>query len=346
MTTNKKIVDFPDLQNIEAEAAALIARLDNDDISAEEVRQLREWTQTSQQHRAAIERMAAIWGESDILARLRDYPPVKATHKPRGVTRRYAGVAAALLLMTAGAGFYASVFSQSKAYSESFETALGEQHDIALPDGSSILLNTNSSLEISYTKAARQISLNRGEAFFDVAADPLRPFRVAAGEGVVEAVGTAFAVRLDETEEIKVTVAEGRVALSALGRQPQLRGETSAQPVEPKKELLEVAANQRAVFAQKVQSLESVEDAAMNRALSWRKGVLIFAGDPLRDVVNEITRYADVEIIIADPALMDTPVGGYFRIGEVDAMLRSLEISFDVQVDRESRNRIVLRKGA
>ena len=136
------------------------------------------------------------------------------------------------------------------------------------------------------------------------------------------------------------------MALSALGRQPQRRGETPAQTVEPRQELLEVAANQRAVFAQKVQSLESVEDAAMNRALSWRKGVLIFAGDPLRDVVNEITRYADVEIIIADQALMDTPVGGYFRIGEVDAMLRSLEISFDVQVERESRNRIVLRKGA
>lgn len=340
----KSIVDFPDLQALEAEAAALIARLDQGDMAAEEIAEVRGWMAKSPQHRASLERMAAIWGASDILGGLRDYPPVEAVPEPKGVNRRYAGIAAAFLFLAIGAGLYTTLSTTPKAYQGAYETARGEQREMSLPDGSNLILNTNSSIEINYSKSGREISLARGEAFFEVSKDAARPFRVSAGDGVVEATGTAFSVRLSEAKEIEVTVAEGTVALSAFSFEPEIHDEHSDARVATETEFIELVANQRAVFAQRVESLESVEDAALDRALSWRRGVLIFAGDPLNEVVDEITRYADVEIVIADPSLMERPVGGYFRIGEVDAMLRSLEAGFGVRVEREDEKKIILRK--
>ena len=344
MTTRKTIIEFPNFEALEAEAAGFIARLDHGDMTSDEISEVRAWAAQSAQHRAVLEHLAAIWGEAEILTALADYPPVEVEKKRLSVTRRYAGLAAGFALLAIGAGVFGTMSLGPKAYRGGFETAIGEQREVELPDGSKILLNTASAIDIHYSTTTREITLSRGEAFFDVAHDRNRPFRVAAGDGVVEAVGTAFSVRLNGREEVQVTVEEGRVALSSFQRAST---EFATAPVEhtaPKAELLEVAANQRAVFAQSVESIESIEEAAMERALSWRKGVLIFAGDPLRDVVDEITRYTDVEIIIADPVLMKTPVGGYFRIGEIDAMLRSLEAGFGVTVDRESRDRIVLRK--
>jgi transmembrane sensor len=91
-----------------------------------------------------------------------------------------------------------------------FQTAIGEQAAVGLPDGSSFDLNTNSRVWVDYSKRARVVYLERGEAFFKVAHDPLRPFWVHAGDRRVRAVGTAFNVYL-RPRGAEVTVREGTV---------------------------------------------------------------------------------------------------------------------------------------
>ncbi len=80
----------------------------------------------------------------------------------------------------------------------------------------------------------------------------------------------------------------------------------------------------------------------MEKRLSWREGVLNFAGDPLEVVVNEISRYTTVSIEIADPAVRATRIGGRFPIGETDAMFDALEANFGLRVTRLSHDRVLV----
>src|SRR5690606_23127337 len=95
-------------------------------------------------------------------------------------------------------------------------TEVGEHRTFSLPDGSTITLNTNSELKVTYDKDFRNIRLLRGEAHFEVARDLDRPFLVYAGNGLVRAVGTAFTVFIHDPKEVEVTVTHGVIEVSAL----------------------------------------------------------------------------------------------------------------------------------
>lgn len=103
---------------------------------------------------------------------------------------------------------------QPPGYSAEYRTAIGEQQDVSLPDGSSILLNTHTSLNVQFSKERRSVFLDAGEAHFEVAHDPDRPFVVATKVGVVRAVGTAFTVYVRDDEETEGTVTDGVVEVS------------------------------------------------------------------------------------------------------------------------------------
>src|SRR5690606_37104964 len=94
-----------------------------------------------------------------------------------------------------------------------YETTVGGQSTVELLDGSMVTLNTNSSMEVLYSSTGRSVVLNRGEGYFSVEPDDKRPFRVAAGGRVFEAVGTAFNVRLEPDNDIKMMVTEGQVGV-------------------------------------------------------------------------------------------------------------------------------------
>ncbi|RLA51307.1 MAG: hypothetical protein DRR42_10690, partial [Gammaproteobacteria bacterium] len=158
------------------------------------------------------------------------------------------------------------------------------------------------------------------------------PFFVHASKGVATAVGTAFTVRMHE-DKLEVTVAEGRVALSGLLETEISRRDDPLSPVDP---VMEVTAGQNAIFDEKVEHIEYLEPSALNRKLSWREGVLAFSGEPLSNVIADISRYTDVTIEIRGEDLRGLPVAGYFKVGEVEAILQALELMADVKVERVS----------
>ena len=106
-------------------------------------------------------------------------------------------------------------------------TGLGEQHSEVLPDHSVVELNTQSEIRVGFTTAERRVELVRGEAFFDVAKDPARPFIVMTDLATAKAVGTRFSVYRAQSGTI-VTVAEGRV----LVLDKQAKADTSANSAE------------------------------------------------------------------------------------------------------------------
>jgi len=252
-------------------------------------------------------------------------------------------IAASISAVMLGSGVYFLNHNNPALQAGEFVTQIGEQKTIELVDGSSVILNTGSLIEVAFSKDERGIRLVRGEAYFAVSKDKRRPFVVYAASSAVKAVGTAFTVRV-RSQALEVTVEEGRVALLSIPNPASAGGdilENAAQsPV------TELTAGQSVVFDKQVEDLELMQSAELNRKLAWRQGILAYAGDPLEDVIDDISRYTDLKIEIVDPALRSLPIGGYFKVGETDALFDSLELTFGITVERVHTGYIRLSSGA
>lgn len=227
----KQILEFPDREAIEQQAAEWLIRLDGDTpLAPLEIEALREWMHRSPAHKAELNSFGDFWSSQSLVAlpiTLEDLyqsqpaPPVKTWQwrAPQFTGLATFALVGLLLIFT---------LSDNSTNNGLYAAAVGEQRQLELPDGSVIYLNTNSQVQIDYTDTTRNIVLLQGEAHFDVAKNPERPFNVYAGGGLVQAVGTAFTVFFKDDEAIDVTVTEGKVALSALSiKQGQLQVATT-----------------------------------------------------------------------------------------------------------------------
>lgn len=350
MTEADNIYLLPDLKKSEAEAAEWVARLEGGEMTVADHAAFTRWRTESEHNRDAFERYAGLWDGLDVLGALSDYAS-KDVYAPPPLRRRLIAalpaLAAVLIAVVAIGVFFAGrqgfewgapgFDAPSSSFAANYQTKVGGHETIALPDGSRLTLNTDSQIAARFTATERRIQLLRGEAFFEVAHDKSRPFSVYAGDGVVRAVGTAFSVRLKD-DKLDVMVSEGRVALAA--RTPPA-GKQNART--PGSAVMELTAGQSAVFAARnVEVLEHVTPAEIDRKLSWREGMLAFAGEPLSDVVVEVGRYSDVDIEIRGDELRDIPIAGYFKAGEVDAFVEALHIMTGIEVTETAPGHLAL----
>jgi transmembrane sensor len=308
-------------------AADWVARLDAN--PSEENRQAFErWKAESETNRQAADRLSGLWSELDALAELRSIVEPGVTARPArrtpGADRRrrvWAAAAAAAAMIAVATPFIWTTFGPGRA--ETYVTPIGKQRTINLADGSTVQLNTNSELEVRLRRHARDLVLTRGEAFFEVAPDHSRPFTVHTREGSVRAVGTAFAVRLDPGA-LRVTLTRGTVRLERPGAVSQSGGDVLT---------AQAGAHPEATITPQAVRRETVSSQQIARELSWRQGVLVFDGQTLPKVIEDVGRYTDVQIEIADPSLRALKVGGYFDAGDVSAMLEALQSGFGVHVE-------------
>ena len=324
------IIPLPHSDDSEQQAARWIMRFDDGDVSAEDRALFQAWYDKSEQNKEAMERLSQLWDSLDGLEEFNEYAAcddvavARLQERPGAVTQRAwkSGFAASIAVLCCVIAYY--FFADAgKYFNGAYQTAVGEQKTIALPDGSSIILNTNSAVDVEFTRHSRYVRLIKGEVFFDVAPDPATPFAVHVGKGSVTALGTAFAVRLYD-EQFTVVVAEGRVALAAL---PAMVEPGESNPV------VEVVASQVALFDRRVERHRSVSADTLARKLDWQDGVLAFKGEPLEQVIADISRYTDLSINIHDEALRQRPIAGYFKVGEIDALFDALKIMADIDVD-------------
>lgn len=322
------IVALESAEEIEAQAASWLTTLGRDEVTDTDRKKFQTWLAQSERHRRAFNNLSAMWDDLAILKDLNDIAEATPSNNgiPFGLHRRtFMAAAASLGVMTIGGAFF-TYMRRTSVQSGAYATAIGEQKMINLADGSTVQLNTDSRVEVALTKTHRVIQLTKGEAHFVVAKHKHRPFLVQAAGGVVTAVGTAFTVRVRANKALEVTVEEGRVTLGAAAE------EAIASPM--RTELAELTAGQNAIFTEKIDQLAQMAASEINRKLSWRQGLLAYSGEPLSEVIDDISRYTELHIEISDPALRSLPVGGYFSVGEVDALFDSLEVTFGLKIER------------
>jgi transmembrane sensor len=345
MTDKGRILAFPDAAAIEADAAAWVARFDAGDVSAKDQAAFQEWLVRSTLHREAIADYGKLWSEFDALrlltgpdatgragGRVDNHPALFERAKPW-----LAACAAAVIAVAGGAVFFhpklqasAKTGSQLAARISplparlSFETTVGGQRRITLADGSTVILNTNSRLDVDFAGKGRDVHLTRGEAYFDVVHDKSRPFTVYANNYVVRDIGTAFDVHLSNAGVVEVGVTKGSVEVAPANDRPDSG---------LAKSLGVLTAGQDIVLGQKVERAEAVSSADIDRKLAWRQGQLNYSGQPLGEVLADISRYSNIKIELADPALENLPVVATFRIDQIQAIFAALESNFGVHAE-------------
>lgn len=175
---------------------------------------------------------------------------------------------------------------ESPAAQRAYQTAIGERTRVSLPDGSVMDLDTGSRVEVAYSAGTRLVRLQQGQALFEVAHQPRRPFVVQAAGDTITAVGTRFNVRLDG-DRLNVTLLEGKVnvrtAATASGGPPST-------PVP-------VSAGQKLTLRPGSVAELAVIDPLLEA--SWLKGRLIFKDETLAQAVAEINRYSAKPIVVA-----------------------------------------------
>jgi transmembrane sensor len=309
----------------EQAAAAWIARRDSGEWGETDAAAFNEWLAASPSHRVAYYRLNAAWQETGRLqALVGNTPPVPKRPELSERQLRWRSLAAAVVLAV---GVTLVVFKATNVPRGTHATVIGGMERVPMVDGSRVTLNTNSQVSIALSEHERRVELKHGEAFFEVAKDPNRPFVVVAGDKRIIAVGTAFSVRHDG-DDLKLIVSEGTVRMETPSKHIKPPGPLSAGSI--------VRARRDAMLVQK----EAMAD--IERTLSWRNGVLTFRDTALSSAIAEFNRYNTRQIVIEDERVAALQIGGIFRATQPEAFVRLLSEGFPIQVVMDDE-RIVLR---
>ena len=332
-------------------AASWVVRLGSDQRTRADEEAFRSWMEEDPAHAQAFADCTALWDGVRHLAASDDghraLRPLRTPARVIGrVTRRTAVFGGTGAVAAAAAGIAAFVVLGRE---QMLQTMPGEQKRVRLADGTGVLLNTDSRLRVKLSKSERRLYLDRGQAFFQVAKDRDRPFRVFAGRDEVRALGTAFEVRRVGSD-VLVTLEEGRVAIYRDGnprdeppyksgrRQSRSLPEAALTKVEP---AVVLTPGEQAW----VRSAEpvSVRQVDLRKVQAWRYGRMILDDATLGETVVDLNRYGGVQIILADPKLASIRVSGVFHTGRPDDFVDAVTSAFPVEIARQDENTIVLK---
>ncbi|MET3837881.1 transmembrane sensor [Brevundimonas sp. UYEF29] len=316
-----------DVDTRRKEAADWFARLNQRTVTTADVRGFSDWRRDPENARA-FSRVEAMWEAAGTLAKNPDMANLtrdaaaaaKSARKPKLATGRLIpiGVVGALTLAL-GAGGVLWMSQQPTRYA----TAVGEQRTIQLEDGSRITLDTGSEVAVRFTGGRRSVTLNNGQAMFDVEGDPARPFIVAAGDTRVTAIGTRFDVRRSGTGA-RVILVEGRV---------DVRREAAADgrwALSPGQEVTTSAPR------------PTIATANVPASTSWTSGRLTFENTPIAEAVAEVNRYSREPIELRDSRISSVQVSGVFNAGDIDGFVAALSDLYALQSTKAEDGRIVL----
>ena len=296
-------------------AAGWFARQRSGEMTADDRATLRAWLEEDPTHRIAYLSVRRAWGGA---AALRGDPQVleirqQWSRQPGwGVVAQVAAACLALVLVSSVG--WRVITGPRPLTDQAYRTAVGQRSVVKLPDGSEVTLNTDTVLRTRADKDRRLVYLERGQAFFEVAKDRGHPFVVTAAGRTVTALGTAFDVRVD-AGAFTVTLVEGKVRVEA------------PVPASGPQRAVNFRATEMTAGSQLVATAREpwrVAPANVVVETSWTRDILIFDDEPLSEVVDELNRYSGKKLVIADPAIAETPISGTFRSGDVDSFVRTI----------------------
>jgi transmembrane sensor len=311
-------------EEVRVEAATWIARLRDErgpDVEAE----LQQWLGESAEHQRAFKRMAQVWEQAGNI-RMRARADVSATRRGRSRFSPWAAAAAAALL---------AVITITTVYwrENVFTTAIGQQRVRVLQDGTQVVLNTDTRIEVNYDERFRRVRLVRGEARFDVSKRPAWPFLVSVGDQEIRALGTSFIVRHDNDQDLSVTLVDGRISVAPVA------GNGEAPPQAPQV----LAPGQRLVISR--HHSPAVDRPELRRVTAWERGRVEFDATPLEDAATEMNRYTTTRLVVPDTEVAQLRIGGVFRAGDSDEFVKIVTAAFGLRAERNGRD-IVLSRSA
>lgn len=320
---------------LDEEAARWVVRMHSDQVTVEEERAFAHWLADSAENRRAYDEQANTWAAIGALRSNREarralYPLRSFSHPNLQRRGLIAAAFAAFLAFGAGAAF----LSQPHASGQRYATGLGEQRRLSLSDGSIVTLNTDSVVRTEFDGRERRLWLEKGQAFFSVAHDSARPFRVFVQDNEVRAVGTAFDVRLDG-ENTQVTLDEGVVVVFDDATAKAAKERAPVAILKPGQQII--------VCASEPMRIAWVD---LRRVNAWRSGRMVLDAEPLSTAIAEINRYNARKILLADPGLNDLAVSGVFQTSHPDAFIEALIAGFPVDVVSQDATAIRLRRRA
>lgn len=317
---------------IEACAADWIARRDGGRWTDAQQLELEGWLNASTAHRVAYLRLEAAWLRSDRLAALQ-VPKIAPAARPAAPSWWPAWANSMQFGWKIAAGFLLALGLASSSgwwwsshEDPGYQAALGERESVELPDGSRLLLNTDTQVRTSLGAKRRSVWLDRGEAYFEVAHDASRPFVVEAGAQRITVLGTKFSVRLLETGQVQVKVLDGRVRV-----EPKDASEANATASR-------VLTRNEVAVAEPDHLLVSRRTAEqIGSDLSWRQGRLVLDQMTLAQAAAEFNRYNHKQLVVEDAAAAGLRIGGSFEVGNVEAFARLLREGFGLQVHSDAK---------
>lgn len=336
-----------EFDNIDEQASDWIAKIDRGLDESEELKFLH-WIEKDPLHAQALKELQGPWLELDKLEHWKPQhrldPDPDFFHNSNSGKRLkniglfLGGIAAATLLGLSLQFFWTQLDSSQPAYLLSAGEYAPSYERHVLEDGSVVEMKAGSQVEVLYSDQLRQLVLKEGEALFTVKRDTTRPFQVRANGLVLEALGTAFSVSIEQ-QMVEVIVTHGRVKVEEHEVLPHA-------PLQAVKGL-EIAAGQKTLISEDAPLEESIIAEASNieitEQLSWREEVLQFDSTPLEQVVAELNKRNYTRIIIVDRSLGRIRINATLKPQNLDGFLEMLQYSAEVVYEVDQSGDILIR---
>jgi transmembrane sensor len=307
-------------RQIQAECREWLALLHSGDVTDADRARFDAWLQADPRHRHAYELLQLVWNDiSELrhLAALEPVPSLRSEPAPfgqRALPWAAAAAAVGISIFAIHSRYETSpapVIATAVEFSQDYATRLGEVRAIQLPDGSSLTLGAYSHAVVKISGNERRVTLDRGEAYFEVTKDAARPFFVDAQTAAVRVVGTRFDVRVGSSH-VRIAVDEGAVAVN--DRPAAVNGG----------QRIDVLANGTLTEPSRIDA---------GQVAAWREGRLVYEGVPLSEVVADLSRYR-AAVTLKSPAAGELRVTAGLRVEQIDQFVDRLPDILPVRVTR------------
>jgi transmembrane sensor len=306
----------PPCDQVLAEAAAWLVRLQSEARSAADIAAFQAWAAADPSHAVAFEAVSGTWDITGGVPR-----DMRGQERAHPVSRRRALVAAAGAAVAVGAG----IIYLREAAAGAYQTEIGEQKHITLKDGSRIFLDTNSRVDVDFGRTLRSAELQYGRANFRLVADPWRPFIVSASTSRIVAAASGLDIGRDG-EQVSVLVIQG-----------------AAEIQRPNFPAIKLLKGER--FMALANGEGQLDKPNLIPLLAWQTGQAIFENGKLCDAVAEMNRYSTTKLAIVDSATGELRVSGIYAVGDNLSFANSVSRLLPVKIVQQDGRIDILPDG-
>ncbi|ABI78631.1 sigma factor regulatory protein, FecR/PupR family [Hyphomonas neptunium ATCC 15444] len=333
---------------IDAAARSWAVYLHSGDAKPDKIAEFDAWLAADAAHVHAFRRYEKLMSDLVLIPELGEVGLFEGTRAAPGVIaakvpRRSSQRVAAFVMMIALVGGGITVFGAGRTFQDAspamvpgYETTIAEIRDVQLADGSVVTLGARSRIEPTFTDKMRIVKLYEGEAFFDVAPDPARPFYVEAGDRLIRVVGTRFDVR-QGPETVRIAVVEGVVEV--LQADNPRKAEAAREGIA--KDVLRAGDEVVARIGSGEKTIGEIEPA---EAAPWRRGWLTYENASLGEIVADANRYSPRQIVFEGEGIADLRMTAAFSVEKIDQFILGLEVTYDLYADYSEPDRVRLSR--